>query len=214
MERQKKALDILNILKTLYPQGKTLLNYETPFQLLIATMLAAQCTDDRVNMVTPALFAPYPDCRKMAEAPVEKLEELIRSTGFYNQKAKNIKATSKILKETYRGEVPCDIETLITLPGVGRKTANVMAGIYFKKPAIIVDTHFKRVLKRLGLTASENPDIIEREMKELIPPARQLPFSQTVNFHGRNRCKARKPDCPGCEIINYCDFGIVGASKK
>ncbi|MBN1698523.1 MAG: endonuclease III [Spirochaetales bacterium] len=205
-EKSKRALEILSILESVYPDPKPLLDYTNAFELLIATILAAQCTDGQVNKVTPALFKTYPDARNLAAAPLPGLETIIRSTGFYRNKAKAIKNASAAIVERFGGEVPQSIDEMASLPGCGRKTANVVAGHCFGIPAIMVDTHLKRVADRLSLSTSANPDRIERELREIIPEEKQTGFSLHVNYHGRYRCKAKKPLCPECEITRFCPY--------
>ena len=197
---------LLAILEEEYPDTKSLLNYGNAFELLIATILAAQCTDERVNQVTVELFTCYPDPHSMSRAPQEELEELIRSTGFFRNKARGIRGASQGLVERFDGKMPGTIEELTSLTGVGRKTANVVAGRCFGVPAVIVDTHLKRVAARLGLSEAKNPDKMEMELRELIPEDIQTRFSQVCNLHGRYCCKARKPECPRCVVTDLCSF--------
>ncbi|HUV09282.1 MAG TPA: endonuclease III [Spirochaetia bacterium] len=205
-ERSDRALEIMALLSQEYPDARSLLEYRNPFELLVATILAAQCTDERVNQVTRTLFDRLPDPRSMAGARTEELEEIIRSTGFFHAKAKSLLGVARDLVSRFQGDVPRRIEELISLPGVGRKTANVVAGNCFNVPAVIVDTHLKRVVGRLALTEEENPDKIEFSLREIVPEDRQTRFSHVVNFHGRYRCKARKPDCPTCPIDRLCPY--------
>lgn len=203
-ERREKALKIYGILKSEYPNAGCLLNYTNPFELLIATILSAQCTDERVNMVTLKLFKEFPNPEIMAKADREKLEALIRPTGFYRNKAKSLINVSKAIVEKYHGRLPETVEELSSLPGVGRKTGNVVAGNCFAKPAIIVDTHVKRVAARLGLCTAAQPDKIEQELKKIIPEENETNFSYVLNFHGRYVCKARKPSCGTCTVRDLC----------
>ena len=182
-----------------------MLDHKDPFQLLVATILAAQCTDERVNMVTPALFGRFPTPAAMARADIEELETLVRSTGFFHNKAKSILGASESLARNFPDRFPDNMEELLTLPGVGRKTANVILGTCFDRPAIIVDTHVRRVAQRLGLASSEDPDEIERELQALIPRKDWTAFSNAVTFHGRRCCIARKPDHEGCAVRALCD---------
>lgn len=205
-EKKKKAYKIFESLKIAYPDSKVLLNYQNAFELLIATILAAQCTDDRVNSVTPALFKQYPDSRSMAHAELGDLERIIKPTGFFKNKAKSLKRVSNVIEKEFSGELPETIEELATLPGVGRKTANVVAGNCFRVPAIIVDTHLKRVSNRLQLSNSKNPDKIEMELRNIILENNRTEFSYAVNFHGRFTCKARRPLCSKCEIVKLCPY--------
>ncbi|MEZ6139105.1 MAG: endonuclease III [Zavarzinella sp.] len=188
----------------LYPDAYCELNHANPLQLLVATILSAQCTDVRVNMVTPALFEKYPDAAAFAGAEITELEALIASTGFYHNKAKNIIACCKILHEQHAGEVPTDLETLVQLPGVGRKTANVVRGDAFGLPGITVDTHVGRLSVRLGLTKEEDPVKVEFELMDLIPEEDWTTFSHRLIFHGRRVCNARKPACEQCTMSEFC----------
>jgi endonuclease-3 len=205
-ERKKRAFEVFSILTSVYTNPHPLLTYRNAFQLLIATILAAQCTDERVNMVTPELFARYPDAVQLAEAPVSELEHIVHSTGFYRNKAKAIKNASAAIAERFGGKMPKSIEDMASLPGVGRKTANVVAGNCFGIPAIMVDTHFKRVAERLLLSTKKNPDDIEMELRQIIPEEKQTRFSLVINYHGRYRCKAKKPLCPECEVTHLCPY--------
>jgi endonuclease-3 len=205
LEANKARLaEIMTILGPLYPDHKPLLDYTNPFQLLIATVLAAQCTDAAVNMVTPALFARFPGPAALGEAPLAELETLIHSTGFFRTKARNIKELSRHLRDRHRGEVPRTMEELTALPGVGRKTAGVVLSTFFGVPAIIVDTHFSRVIRRLGLTESERSEGIERDIGLIAPKEQWTAISHVLNRHGRFRCHARKPLCDACEATLYC----------
>lgn len=205
-EREKRAFEIFNILDAVYPDAGPLLNYKNAYELLVSTILAAQCTDERVNSVTPKLFEKYPDPQSMLCAHVNDIEEIIRPTGFFRNKTRNLKKLGFALAEKYQGQLPDSIEELVTLPGIGRKTANVIVGYCFDKPAIIVDTHFKRVCARLQLTEQTNPDKIEKDIRSFFPESLQTRFSGAINFHGRFRCKARKPLCAQCEIISFCPY--------
>lgn len=176
-----------------------------PFQLLVMVMLSAQTTDRQVNKVAPALFERYPTPADLAEADVAHVKDIIRSTGYYNAKAKHIVETSQAVVRRFRGEVPLDMERLTSLPGVGRKTAGVVLGRIAGSPVIIVDTHFGRVVRRLGLTTAKDPRNIERDIAQLLPPAWHYRFSMTVNRHGRLVCRARKPACLACALGAWCD---------
>ncbi len=202
---RKRVKNIIEILEREYPDAKTALIHKNPFQLLIATILSAQCTDERVNMVTPVLFKQYPDAKAFAEANVSELEIIIKSTGFYRAKAKNIISCCKALVEKYSGKVPNKIEDLVKLPGVGRKTANVVLGGAFGiASGIVVDTHVKRLSERLGLSNNTNPDKIEEELMKIIPKNKWISFSDMLIWHGRKVCQARKPKCLECSINSYC----------
>jgi len=203
---QERTYKIYTILKKRYPDARTLLNYQNPFELLVATILSAQCTDERVNNITPALFEKFPTPVSLASADLTALEVIIRPTGFYRNKAKNLKRMAEALVAQYHSTVPSTIDSLSSLPGVGRKTANVVAGNCFTIPAIIVDTHVRRVATRLGLTKSNNPDKIEAELRELCNPEDQTQFSHVLGFHGRYICKARKPNCAECPVTTLCPF--------
>lgn len=204
-EVQRRALEILSNLKQLYPEATCSLNYQTPVQLLVAVILSAQCTDERVNKVTPALFARFPDAKSLAFAEREELETLIRSTGFYRNKAKNIQgACQKILKD-FQGEVPKTMAELLTLPGVARKTANVvLAHAYGIIEGVTVDTHVKRLSNRLGLTTNNDPVKIERDLMALLPQPDWETFSISIIYHGRAVCKARNPACFSCQLAPLC----------
>ena len=203
---EKRVRETVGILKKRYPDTRPLLDHKNPFELLIATILAAQCTDERVNQVTKQLFRRLPNPGKMSKVPASELEDLIRPTGFFRAKAKSIKGASSDVMERFGGIIPDSLDDLVSLPGVGRKTANVILGTCYGKPAIIVDTHLKRVCGRMGFTFQKSPDKIELELKEVVPESMQTLFSMTVNFHGRYCCKARKPLCPDCLVINLCLF--------
>jgi endonuclease-3 len=192
------------VLGPLYPDHRPLLDYTNPFQLLIATVLAAQCTDAGVNRVTPALFARFPDPAALAEAPLAEVEALIHSTGFFRAKAHNITALSRQLLDRHGGGVPQTMEELTALPGVGRKTAGVVLSTFFGVPAIIVDTHFSRVTRRMGLTKSDRPDLIERDIAAAAPKEQWTAVSHVLNRHGRFCCYARKPLCGTCKVNSKC----------
>lgn len=197
--------ETLSLLKRYYPDAHCALNFETPFQLLVATVLSAQCTDDRVNMVTPALFKKYPTPFDMAKATQESLEELIRSTGFYKNKAKSLKEASRVLVEKHQGVVPQDLEDLVALAGVGRKTANVVLGnAYNITSGIVVDTHVTRLTNRFGWVKTDNAVVIERELQKFIPEQDWIMLSHWLISHGRAVCKARKPRCEVCFLQEIC----------
>lgn len=202
----KNISSIIKLLKTEYPVVMCTLDFFTPLQLLISTQLAAQCTDERVNLVTPALFEKYKTIHDFAYADIEELESYIRPTGFYHNKAKNIKACCKKLIDEFNEIIPDNIDELITLPGVGRKTANVIIAEVFHKPAIIVDTHAKRLSNRIGLSDNTDPDKIEQDLKEILPPEESSNFCHRLVFHGRKVCNARKPKCDLCVINKYCRY--------
>ncbi len=206
MRKKEKAEIILRELKSLYPDATCTLDYKTPLELLIATQLAAQCTDARVNIVTKELFKKYRNAEDYAGADISELEQDIKSTGFFRNKAKNIKECCIKLLRDYGGTVPDNMEALLSLPGVGRKTANVILSTVFSKPGVIVDTHCTRLSNRLGLTKSQNPDIIERDIMKIIPKSEWANFSHYLVYHGRAICQARKPKCEICSIMPYCAY--------
>ena len=200
----RRARKMDRVLADTYPDAKCELDFETPYQLLVATVLSAQCTDVRVNLVTPGLFALWPDAVAMASADTAALEEVIRSTGFFRAKARSILELSADIVEFHGGEVPGRLEDLVKLRGVGRKTANVVLGNAFGVPGITVDTHMGRLARRLGLTVNEDPVVVERDLMALIERREWTLWSHRVIFHGRRRCTARKPDCANCEIAALC----------
>jgi len=201
-----RSAKIQHILKTTYPDVKTQLRNANPFELLVATILSAQCTDKQVNHVTKDLFNRLKTPQDFASASNETIEALIRSTGYFRNKAKNIKNCSKSLLEKYDGQVPQSLDELVKLPGVGRKTANVVLGSAFNIPGIVVDTHVARISKRLGLTKSNNPVKIEYDLMEIIPREEWNVFSLQLIYFGRAICKARKPACPTCPLYDLCNF--------
>jgi endonuclease-3 len=208
--KKKRSLEILARLKQLYPHAKCSLDYNTPVQLLVATMLSAQCTDERVNQVTPALFARFPDAPALAGADILELETLVRSTGFYRNKAKNIKASCQKIVQEYGGEVPQEMEKLLTLPGVARKTANVvLANAYGIIQGVTVDTHVKRLSNRLGLTDESDPLKIEKDLMGLVPQPDWENFSIVLIYHGRAVCQARKPKCRECDLADLCPSAAI-----
>ncbi|MGF1657330.1 MAG: endonuclease III [Verrucomicrobiales bacterium] len=201
-ERAKRALEDL---PQLYPQAHCELNFSNPLELLVATILSAQCTDLRVNMVTPKLFARYPDVVAYAQAEIQELEDIIRSTGFYHNKAKSIKAAAQQICALHGGHVPQSLEQLHHLPGVGRKTANVVLGNAFGiEEGVVVDTHVGRLSRRLGLTKYNDPGKVERDLMKLVPQPQWTLFSHWLIWHGRRRCYARNPDCENCELATWC----------
>ncbi|CUS80774.1 DNA-(apurinic or apyrimidinic site) lyase /endonuclease III [Candidatus Kryptonium thompsonii] len=208
-EKKKRVSKIINVLKKLYPNAKTHLNFSNPLELLVATILAAQCTDERVNKVTEYLFKKYQTAQDYANADLKVLEQEIRPTGFYKNKAKAIKNCCQVLVEKYNGQVPDTLEELVELPGVGRKTANAVLANAFGKDGIIVDTHLKRVTARLGLVKSSNPDKIEFELMEIVPKGKWTLFSHLIGEHGRYVCEARKPKCSICKINKLCPSAKV-----
>jgi endonuclease III len=201
---KRRAKKVIEALAGLYPDAHCALDHQTPLQLLVATILSAQCTDARVNLVTPALFARHRTVRDYAEAKPAELERLIASTGFFRNKAKNIIACCRAILEKHGGEVPGTLEELVQLPGVGRKTANVILGNAFGVPGITVDTHVGRLSRRLGLTEHDDPVKVEFDLMAVIPVAEWTMFSHRLIFHGRQVCYARKPDCAGCAMKGFC----------
>jgi endonuclease III len=203
--KQQRALEILIRLKRLYPDATCTLNYETPVQLLVATILSAQCTDERVNLVTPELFRRFPDAAALAGADLPELENLVRSTGFYRNKAKNIQAACRMIVEKFGGKVPKLMEQLIQLPGVARKTANVvLAHVYGINAGVTVDTHVKRLSNRLGLTEETDPVRVERDLIRLLPQPDWENWSIRLIYHGRAVCTARNPRCYACDLADLC----------
>ena len=198
---------LLEILRSTYPGVKTALGHRNPLELLIATILSAQCTDERVNQVTQTLFERLRTAKDFAEVPIAELEEMIRPTGFYRNKAKSIKACCQALLERHGGKVPDNMEALVKLPGIGRKTANVILGSAFAIPGIVVDTHVKRLSQRIGLTKESDPVKIEFDLMALLPRKDWIDFSHQMIWHGRALCKARKPNCPACPLRDLCDHG-------
>jgi len=203
-EKKKRTAKILRLLKKDYPRAKVALHYDSPLQLLIATILSAQCTDKRVNQLTPALFKRFEGIRDFAEADPVELEEMIRPAGFFRQKTKSIIGCCRRLLDEHAGQIPPDVETFSTLPGVGRKTANVVLGNAFGVPGIAVDTHVSRIVQRLGLTDQTDPVKIESVLMALLDPKDWAYFSNAVIHHGREICRAVKPDCPNCRLARYC----------
>ena len=204
LTKKEKVALLRETLDAEYPEVKCSLNYETPVQMLIATQLSAQCTDARVNIITKDLFKKYPDVYAFANADYDELCECIKSGGFYRNKAKNIIACCKRLIDEYGGEVPDTMEDLLTLPGTGRKTANLVLGDIFGKPAVVVDTHCIRLTNRIGLTKEKEPEKIEKELRKILPPDYQLRFCHQMVYHGRACCTARKPNCEACAIAHLC----------
>ena len=210
LDRQERLRAIAKTLQRTMPSPKMELGHRSPWELLVATILSAQCTDQRVNQVTPPLFRRYQRPAELAAANLLELEQLIRSTGFFKNKAKHLIASSKAVTERFGEQVPQTMDELITLPGVGRKTANVMLGTAFGQPSIVVDTHVKRVAKRLGLTRSDNPDCVEQDLQQLVPKSQWTAFSQRVLLHGRYVCLARKPQCRTCSLYRHCPWKEKG----
>jgi endonuclease-3 len=202
--RQSRAERIAARLEEAYPDATCELDFANPWQLLVATILSAQCTDKMVNQVTPSLFERFPDPSALARASQSTIERMIRKTGFYSQKAKAIRACAKDVSERFGGEVPRSMEELTSLQGVGRKTANVVLGTAFGQPAVFVDTHVKRLTRRLGLTRSEDPSDIEEDVKRLLDPEKWTAFCHRLIHHGRRVCFARGPRCDACQLAAVC----------
>ena len=206
----KKAdvLSIVNALKELYPDSLCSLQYDKDYELLFAVRLSAQCTDERVNQVTPALYARFPTLESLAEADVSEVEGYIHSTGFFRVKARDIVACAKVLVEQYGGRVPDTMEELLKLPGVGRKTANLILGDVYRTPGVVVaDTHCIRITGRLGLTdGTKDPAKVEEQLRPVLPPEESNDFCHRMVLHGRAVCMARKPDCPNCTLRPWCDY--------
>jgi len=204
--KNSDILKIIEILRNTYPDSKCSLNFNTPFELLIAVILSAQCTDDRVNKITPSIFSKYNTPKDFASIDIEELENLIHPCGFYKTKAKNIKATSKIILEKFNGKVPQTMEELISLPGVGRKTANVVMLEAFNNPqGIAVDTHCKRISNKIGFSKESDPAKIEKDLLKIIPKEFHKDVNHILILHGRNTCTARSPKCSECPIKDFCN---------
>lgn len=214
LTKRRRADELLRRLPAIYPNAHCELDHTGPFQLLAATILSAQCTDKRVNMVTPELFARYPDAHALAAACQEDVESIIQSTGFFRSKARNIIAMARAIVELHGGKVPASMDALTALPGVGRKTANVVLGNAFGiQEGIVVDTHVARLSARLGLTKQSHPEKIEADLIRLVPRERWADWSHWLIFHGRRRCHARRPDCPACELRDLCPSAREPASS-
>jgi endonuclease-3 len=211
-DRAQRASRVAALLAQLYPQARISLDFTTPWECLVATILSAQCTDARVNQVTPRLFAEVPDIRAMNAAPAERIEQLIRDTGFFRQKTRSLKGAASVILERFEGQIPSRMEDLVTVPGVGRKTANVLLGHVFGRPAMVVDTHVRRLARRLGFTRHDDPDEIELDLQALLEPAEWTAFSMRLILHGRNVCYARKPRCEACILAPYCPR--IGVSRR
>lgn len=208
---QARLAQLLDRLAEAYPQARCSLHFTTPWELLVATILAAQCTDERVNQVTSGLFARYPNPQALAQAPLEELEAAIKPTGYYQNKAKSLQACARQLVERFGGEVPGTLEELTSLPGVGRKTAQVILGNAFGVPGIAVDTHVRRLSQRMGLTRQTDPFKIEQELMGIVPPAEWTLFSHRMIAHGRAVCTARRPRCGECPLAEACpQIGVAG----
>ncbi|HUA35676.1 MAG TPA: endonuclease III [Candidatus Binataceae bacterium] len=212
---KSRAARVTKTLKRLYPHARISLDFKTPWQCLAATILSAQCTDERVNAVTPGLFREFPDARAMARADERRVQELIVTTGFFRQKTRSLIETARLLVERHGGEVPRKMDELVKLKGVGRKTANVILGHVYGEPGFVVDTHVRRLTYRLGFTQSSEPDQIEQDMQALLPPKDWTQISMSLILHGRQVCFARKPDCERCDLSPECPkIGVTGVSPK
>jgi endonuclease III len=210
MTARERVRKLIKVWPKVYPDAHTELNFKTPLELLIATILSAQCTDKRVNMVTPVLFKKYRTAKDYANAPVPELENAIKSTGFFRSKTKSIRGATSTIVEKFGGKVPDSMEGLRELPGVGRKTANVVLGnVFGKNEGIVVDTHVIRLSQRLGLTKHKDPEKIEQDLMKLVPKEHWTKWSHWLIWHGRRRCFARKPDCANCEVFKLCPSGKV-----
>lgn len=205
-DRCQRARRVRTLLKKAYPDARTMLDHRNAYELLIATILAAQCTDAKVNEVTRTLFREYPDPESLAKAKGADVEKTVKPTGFFRQKTKSILGTASGIVERFGGKVPDNMEDLTSLPGVGRKTANIVLGECFGKPGIVVDTHLKRVTARIGLAHEKDPDKIEAELDDVIAEKDRTVFSHVVTFHGRRICVAAKPRCPECVVRPLCDY--------
>ena len=212
--RQARAAAILRRLKKEYPDAKCELDWSTPLELAVATILSAQCTDKRVNLVTPALFKKFRAAKDWAAAPQATLEKEFHSTGFFRNKAKNVRALMARLDAEFGGELPGDFDVLVSLPGIGRKTANLLVATVFGKPGLVVDTHFIRLSNRLGFVKNETDATkIERELAKIVPPPDWTDWSHRMVWHGRRRCFARKPDCLNCSLADLCPSAGKAAAK-
>ena len=204
MTKKERALKVCELLKIDYPDAVCQLNAETPFQLLVATRLSAQCTDARVNLVTPALFERYPTENELAEAEITDVENYIHSCGFYHGKARDLVGMAKAVRDIYGGVLPDSIEELTKHPGVGRKTANLIMGDVYKQPAVVADTHLTRITNLLGLVSTKDPKKVELELKKILPPEESNDFCHRIVLHGRAVCIARRPKCDVCNLKSVC----------
>ncbi len=208
--RRERAAKIYEVLEKEYPEAETALNHESPFQLAVATILSAQCTDERVNRVTPELFRRFPHAEALANAPLEEVEEIIHSTGFFRSKAKNIVGMARMLLEEHHGVLPRSIKELTELPGIGRKTANVILGNAFSiDEGVVVDTHVKRLAGRMGFTRETDPGKVEKDLMEIFPRERWTVLSHLLILHGRALCRARRPRCAECPVAGLCPSAMA-----
>ncbi|MGD9781902.1 MAG: endonuclease III [Kiritimatiellia bacterium] len=213
-QRQSRAKEILRRLRKRYPDAKCELDWSTPLELAVATILSAQCTDKRVNLTTPALFRKYRSAQDWAQAPQEALEREFHSTGFFRNKAKNVRALMARLDAEFGGALPGDFDVLVSLPGIGRKTANLLVATVFGKPGLVVDTHFIRLSNRLGFVKNEDDATrIERALQRIVPQQDWTDWSHAMVFHGRRCCFARKPDCAGCPVADLCPSAGKAGTK-
>lgn len=214
IQQRARATEILRRLRRRYPDAKCELDWSTPLELAVATILSAQCTDKRVNLVTPALFKKYRTARDWASTPRETLEREFHSTGFFRNKAKNVRALMARLDEEFGGELPGDFDVLVSLPGIGRKTANLLVATVFGKPGLVVDTHFIRLSNRLGFVKEETDAVkIERALQKIVPEKDWTDWSHGMVFHGRRCCLARKPDCGNCPVADLCPSVRAAGAK-
>lgn len=214
-DKRSWARRVVTKLKRLYPDAHCALVHRSPLELLVATILSAQCTDARVNMVTPTLFRRYPTALSLAEADQGELESIIRSTGFFRNKAKNIRGACRLIVDKHGGKVPQTMAELLELPGVARKTANVVLGNAYGIPGMVVDTHVKRIARRLGLTRQTDPVRVEKDLMEVVPDKEWTDLSHRIIAHGRTICQARKPNCPECAFSQDCPkVGLAGPKKR
>ena len=204
MTRKERALKAVEALERVYPDAVCSLTYEKPYELLISTRLSAQCTDARVNLVTPVLFSKFPSLQSLAEASIEEIEEIIKPCGLFHTKAKDIKMLSRMLIDDFGGELPNTLEGLLKLPGIGRKTANLVMGDIFHQPAVVTDTHCIRICGRLGLTKEKEPFKVEMDLRKILPPEKSNDFCHRLVHFGREFCKARAPQCTVCPLRDIC----------
>ena len=205
LEKKERAKFVIKTLKKVFPEAECALHHTSAFQLLVATILSAQCTDERVNQSTPELFRLYPDAAALAASTQEDVERIVRPLGFFRNKAANIRGMAQSLMDRFDGEIPQDIGQLVDLPGVGRKTASVVLGTWYGIPSgVVVDTHVRRITNLLGLTTSQNPEIIERDLMQIIPKSEWIGFSHRLIHHGRKTCIARRPQCTDCALLRSC----------
>jgi endonuclease-3 len=206
----KEIHSIIDKLKRMHGEPRVELNFTSPLELIVSTVLSAQCTDERVNKVTESLFKKYRTLKDYLDVPLEMLEEDIKPTGFYKNKAKSIKNIAREIVERFKGRIPEDVDTFATIKGIGRKSANMIVGLAYEKPAIIVDTHVMRLSNRIGFSTKEDPDKIEEDLKRKVPESLWTPFSLLLILHGRYVCKARKPECERCLLREDCDYWMGG----